>query len=89
MPRAFNAKDIAERLRKIGITVTSIDVTDEPDLEDDSIQLAPPWHVQVGATYLILVKTSGGGEDFTLTFGTEHETLADLIAEILEKVPAR
>lgn len=91
MPRAFYAKDIAEHLRKIGIAVEGVGISFEPELEDDSVQLAPGWHVQVGDTYLILVETSGEGDvvAFPFRFGPEHTTLPDLVGEILEKVPSR
>lgn len=44
---------IASALERRGVKVLKIEESDEPEVEDDSLQITEEVHVQVGVNYLI------------------------------------
>jgi hypothetical protein len=75
----MNVDQIAAALRKHGEIPARIQRTAVPDLEDDDIDLADGFHVQVGERYMILVRSNADG---TFTFFRETTTVESLLEQL-------
>lgn len=77
----FDVDAVAAALRAAGAPPVAVRRSDCPDLEDDEVELADPFHVQVGSCYLILVRENPGG---TYTFFPPVTTVERIIEQFQE-----
>ena len=73
------ATAVAEALTRAGVTVLSVLTARDPQLEDDAIQLAGGYHVQVSADGYILVRENPDG---TLTFFPSASAISMLLEQV-------
>ncbi|KKK78985.1 hypothetical protein LCGC14_2838050 [marine sediment metagenome] len=60
----FNAHTIAAELVAAGVAIRKVVLSDDFEMEDDSIEITPTISVQVGETYLI-VNVDNSDDSFT------------------------